>query len=561
MPKTKRSSRSRASAPITPFFAAVTVYFLFCLVLGGGTRAGFFSDVVLQVLAVPMLLWAGWRLIELPLEAGGKQGRIAILVCVLAAAVPILQLVPMPPALWTALPGRADFVSALDAAGLEGGWRPISVSPRATWLSALALLPPAAVLLAALQLSYAERRRLMLVLLAFGMIAAALGLLQVAQGTRSPLRFYAVTNATETVGFFANRNHQAALLYALVPIAAAVSIAAVIRAQAAGSLQSRRATPHLTVAVLGLAALVILLAAEAITRSRAGIALALVALIGSIAMTYVGRVPEALSRSGAALSTATRTVRRLLLAAFGLALLVGGQMAFYRAQDRFASDLLDDGRIAIARTTIEAARAFMPFGSGLGTFVPVYKAFERPVDDWGAFVNHAHNDYLELWLEAGLIGMATMILALAWVATACVRIWRRGLPGAGRRDSLLASAATLMLVLLLAHATVDYALRTTALMAVFALAAALVNVPVGKQAASSGRSSDGIEHRERAGPHPPEFEPEVAAADQSEGPRFAPLPAREDWPVAWRRPGRPERPPMPKLPSLATDDREKPEEK
>ncbi|HWV83441.1 MAG TPA: O-antigen ligase family protein [Hyphomicrobiaceae bacterium] len=539
-----------------------TAYFLACLMLGGGTRAGFFSDVALQMLAVPLLLWAAWRLIELPPDAGRKQGRIAILVCLLAAAIPLVQLVPMPPALWTALPGRADFVSALEAAGLEPGWRPISVSPRGTWLSAIALLPPAAVLLCAAQLGYAERRRIAIVLLAFGMVAAALGLLQVAQGTASPLRFYAFTNATETVGFFANRNHHAALLYVLVPIAAAMSIAAVIRTQAAGSIRSRRASPHLIVAMLGLAALVVLVAAQAITRSRAGIGLTLVALLGSLAMTYAGRFSGVSPSSKTPDNTATRTGRRLLIAAFGLAVLMATQLAFHRVQTRFASGPLEDGRVLLVRTTIEGARAFMPFGSGMGTFVPVYKAFERPVDDWGAFINRAHNDYLELWLEAGLIGIVAMIVALGWIAAACVRVWRSGLPGAGQRDSLLACAATLVLFLLLMHSMVDYPLRTTALMAVFAFAAALVHAPLGAEAVLSARSSEPAERRKNARPRSLEPEPDAMAEPQSDGARFAPLPPRTDWPVAWRRPGRPDRPPMPKLPgSVRTDDRDESEKR
>lgn len=558
MSKTKRSSRSRAPEPITPFFAAVTVYVVACLVLGGGTNAGFLSDVALQALAVPMLLWAGWRLIELPPDAGGRQGRIAILVCLLATAIPLLHLVPLPPAFWTTLPGRDGLASALDAAGLPVSWHPISISPRRTWLSALALLPPSAVLLSALQLGYADRRRLAIVLLAFGMVAAVLGLLQVAQGTASPLRFYAFTNTTEAVGFFANRNHHAALLYALVPIAAAVVITAVMRAQAAGSMRSRRATPHLIVAVLGLAALVILVAAQAITRSRAGIGLTLVALLGSFAMTYAARTPAALSRPSASPETATRIVRRLLMAAFGLAILVGGQMAFYRVHDRFSASPLEDGRLSLAQTTVEAAWALMPSGSGVGTFVPAFQAAVSPQDDFAAtYVNRAHNDYLELWLEAGLIGIVVMVLALGWLAAASIRAWRHGLPGAGQRDGLLACAATLVLVLLLAHSTVDYPLRTTALMAAFMLAVALVNAPLRAREAHSRRSFDPAEPQERRAPMA--VEPDAIAAQQSEPAPFAPVPPRADWPAAWRRPGRPDRPPIPGLPgSGAADAREDP---
>ena len=292
MSKRTRSSHRRLPSPITPFFGATVAFFVACLLLGGGSRSGFLSDAVLQVLAVPLLLWALWRLIDIPPDLGRGRARAAVLVCLLAAALPLMQLVPLPPSLWMTLPGRADFISTLGVAGLEAGWRPLSMSPRGTWLSALALLPPAAELLSVLQLGYVERRRLAFVWLAIGMIAVALGLLQVAQGTASRMRFFAFTNTTETVGFFANRNHHAALLYCLVLIAAAVFIAAVVRAIEAGSFRSRRAMPHVAVAVLGLAALVILVAAQAIARSRAGLGLTLMALLGAFAMTYVVRTRD-----------------------------------------------------------------------------------------------------------------------------------------------------------------------------------------------------------------------------------------------------------------------------
>ena len=51
-----------------------------------------------------------------------------------------------------------------------------------------------------------------------------LGHFQVAQGQASPLRFYQFTNPTEAVGFFANRNHFAALIYSVVLLTAAWAI-------------------------------------------------------------------------------------------------------------------------------------------------------------------------------------------------------------------------------------------------------------------------------------------------------------------------------------------------
>ena len=205
----KRHSRSRWQflPSIDPFFVAIAVYLIACLTLGGGTREGFVSDVALQSLAVPLLLWASWRLLDVPAPDSGRRGRTALAVCLLIAALPLAHLVPLPPSVWMLLPGRSDFETSLHAAGLEVAWLPLSVAPSMSWLSGLALLPPMAVFLGVLQLGYADRRRLSLVILLVGMLSVGLGLLQVAQGPSSPLRFYAFTNTSEAGGFFAYSNH------------------------------------------------------------------------------------------------------------------------------------------------------------------------------------------------------------------------------------------------------------------------------------------------------------------------------------------------------------------
>ena len=226
--KLSRHHRFWSLPPITAFSGATAVYMVLCLILGGGSREGFLGDVALQAMAVPFLLWATWRMFDVPLDAGRRRAMWTVALCLLAFAIPAAHLVPLPPSVWMKLPGRAGFESSLVAAGLEVGWLPLSLVPRATWLSALALLPPMAVFLACLQSGYVDRRRLSVVLLVVGGVSAVLGLLQLAQGQSSPLRFYAYTNTTEAVGFFANRNHFASLLYCLLLVAAAWAIAAVV---------------------------------------------------------------------------------------------------------------------------------------------------------------------------------------------------------------------------------------------------------------------------------------------------------------------------------------------
>jgi hypothetical protein len=539
-------SRWQPLPSISFFFGAIAAYLVACLIFGGGTREGFLSDVALQGLAVPLLLWAAWRLLDLPSSAGGRQARAALLVCLLAAALPLAQLVPLPPSVWKQLPARADFESNLLAAGLEVGWLPLSVAPSLTWLSALALMPPMVVFLGILQLGYAERRRVSLLILITGLVGVVLGLLQVAQGPSSPLRFYAFTNTGDAVGFFANRNHYAALLYCLLLIAAAWVISTVAEFTRAGlSLQSRQSTPYVMGLLVNFTVLVVLVAAQAMTRSRAGLALTFVALLGGFALA--ARTPIAPGEARFPPGATTRGARRVMLAAMSLAVLFGAQFALYRIQARFADDPLADWRLPFARNTIEAAIAYMPFGSGMGTFVPVYQAFEKAADNVAsAFANRAHNDYLELWLEAGLVGVAAMIGVVVWILWASWRVWRRGLPGGAHRDDLLACAASGALLLLLAHAAVDYALRTSALMAVFAWAVAMGISPIGALARKSSREtlegarSAGSRTRRRSGsrstserPAEPELTSQQHGTAASDRP-FVSAPLRDDWPAAWR---------------------------
>ncbi len=548
MTKRPIGSRWQRLQSVSPFFIVVALYVVACLALGGGTREGFIGDVVLQGFAVPLLLWAGWRLIDVPAANGGRRGRATLAACLLIAMVPLAQLVPLSPSLWMRLPGRSDYEGSLMAAGLEVGWQPLSVVPSMTWLSFLALLPPAAVLLGVLQLSYTERWRLSLAILSVGLVSVGVGLLQVAQGPTSSLRFYALTNDTEAVGFFANRNHYAALLYCLVLVAAAFSVAVVADFARAGlSFKSTRSTTHIIAALSGFAAVFILVAAQAMARSRAGLGLTAVALMGAFALAYLTPAGTTVAQQEQRGAKAASGAIRLLAAAILLACLFGLQFAVYRMSHRFHFDPLTDARVVFARNTIDAAIAYMPFGSGLGTFVSVYPGFEKASDNMAsAYANRAHNDYLELWLEAGLAGLIGIGMFLIWAAVKCWRVWRRGLPDARHRDNLLACAAALAMMLLLAHASVEYHLRTAAMMAVFAWTVAMVMGPVGFWPAAAAddlfkSSAARRERRERSRKTPPQ-DPgaqEGVASEVADAPppaQFVPAPPRDDWPESWRPP-------------------------
>jgi len=421
------------------------------LLLGGGTRQGLWSDAVVQLAALVLLAFLSFFVVPAR-PAAVNPWPLALVGA--AILLPLLQLVPLPPWLWAALPGRAPFATAYGDAGIDIPWQPLSLDRRATWRCLLALLPPIAVFLSVARLDLPARRSLSLVLIAIVVGGVLLGLAQLMQGPQSPLRFFPVTNVSHSVGFFANRNHYAALLYSLIPFTAAWML---------GLTLDRRPERH-----VGLAACVLvyalLLLGLGLSLSRAGVSLALVATL--LAIVIAART-GGLARRGLAIV--------LVATALGGVLVV--QFAFLGLADRFDTQVLDDYRLTIAATALEAARAFFPVGSGLGTFDPVYRMFEAPDALIASYVNHAHNDWLELWLEGGVPAMALVVLFLGWFAVAAARVWRLRPRERVALDRALAQAAAATAALLLLHSAVDYPLRTTALSVLFAYCCGLLTPP------------------------------------------------------------------------------------
>lgn len=517
------SEGRRVIARNSVFFLLAAAVIIAGLLLGGGTRSGFLSDVILQLMSIPLLLAALWRLPEL-LAAGSTH--TAVLMALALVVLPLLQLIPLPPALWTALSGRGLAVETAQIVGQADTWRPLSLTPDATALSLISLLPPLSVFLAVLLLSYRERRQLSLLILAVGLSGVFIGLTQVAQGPASALRFFAVTHPHDATGFFASRNHFSALLYTLMLLAAAWTVDLGFASRGPRAV-ARSSAGSVLLIVAAFVMLVVLVAAQTMARSRMGLALTIGALLGAGALALADR------RSTAGFSAGMK----LMLGAVVLAGMLAAQLTLYRVLERFTSDPLKDARFNFAASTIAAARDYFPFGSGIGTFVSVYATYEQPAHAFQRhYVNHAHNDFLEIWLEAGACGIALMALFLLWLAARGFGVWRRGLAGARAIDAGLAKAATLAVLLLLVHSLVDYPLRTGALMAIFAFACALLVEPV----AEAKREAEPA-----APPREAELWRRVLEAAQPTGP-LAPLPGAlrpgerwgedEDWPEAWRKP-------------------------
>jgi hypothetical protein len=195
--------------------SGIFIAFIVLCFLGGGASRG---DVLSLVYLRPAAVLTIAALLLIPVERDWRTYRSLSLMLAAFAVLIAAQLVPLPPALWQALPGRAPFESAATAAGLPQPWRPLSLTPERTLQSLLTLLFPLAALVGMATIGRDQGRRLLLFLIAATLLSAVLGILQLTAGESSPFHFYAITHRGSAVGVFANRNHQAALLALCIPM-------------------------------------------------------------------------------------------------------------------------------------------------------------------------------------------------------------------------------------------------------------------------------------------------------------------------------------------------------
>ena len=126
------------------------------------------------------------------------------------------------------------------------------------------------------------------------------------------------------------------------------------------------------------------------------------------------------------------------------------------------SEISGGMRLSIDRDAFRMFRDKPVLGCGLGTFPVVYPQFRSFYTNF--FVNEAHNDYLQLLTETGLLGFGTMV----WFV---VVVYRRALGKIGNWTSDVGGAVTLACTLgftgILVHSFFDFNLQVPANAALF----------------------------------------------------------------------------------------------
>lgn len=417
--------------------------FLAALLLGGGQ--GTLGDTFCQMLALVLI---GLALFRHRRDPAAGLPRIAWLAAI-PLALPLLQLLPLPGFLWNAGAAREAIAAQLASVGVEHDPR-LSLVPLATERALFWLLPGVALFLSALQWRRPAQLRLLLVFVVVALLSVFLGMAQLTAGEDNGLRFYAITNPTSAVGLFANRNHFAIFLVMALPF--------VIIGTAALANGRRESGEGLALLLIGgVGAVVMLILGVAMAGSRAGL------LLGVLAI--------ALSALAVVALRGRRGTRRLLGGVVALGLLLGASFAGVGLGDAEQGDPLEDGRVHYAQVALRAAEAHAPWGTGLGGFRRAYEA-EDTDTPLSVYINHAHSDPIELWLEAGWLAPLVLLPLVLAFAAGGLRVWR--LRREHAKGAWIRQAAWIALLMVLLHSLVDYPLRTTAHIALAGLLAACI---------------------------------------------------------------------------------------
>jgi O-antigen ligase len=439
------SVKSKLSfSPSLPF---VLLAVLFCVLFaaGGSSRADAPGQVVVQSASVLAIILAILKRPQQPFSSAKPVWLI------LSAAIVLgfVQLLPLPPAVWQALPGRTPLLEAAVVLGEPQPWRPISLVPGATVNAVSSLFVPLAVLLLITQLKGSERASLTGMILS---LIAATMLVGLVQFSGLHLTTSVADNADgEVSGFLANRNHFALLM----------AIGSVIAPTWAVS--RNRGQEWRSPVALGL---IILFALSTLASgSRAGILIGALGLIAGITIARQG-IKRSLARYPRWVFPAVMCTTLIIVAGFAVTSFVANRAISINRL--LAMDPSQDLRRRALPHIVEMIRIYFPAGSGLGSFDPIYRMHE-PLDLLAdTYLNHAHNDIIEVILDGGLIGALILFGAMLWWSKQTLRLFNT----VAEMRNALPKAGSAIILLVVAASSVDYPARTPIVMAILVAAAA-----------------------------------------------------------------------------------------
>jgi len=318
-----------------------------------------------------------------------------VIVCAAIGA----QLVPLPQAalLFVSPNTPAVLAQIYLLYALQSGAHALSIAPAATW-HALALFMAFAALLVALTrwLSLEGTRWLLWAVAVMGLVLALFGVGQKALGDGIRIYgFWTPIMPGTPFGPFVNRNHFAGWVLMAIPLTLGLVCAGIAR-----GLSRRRPTWRERLLWLGsVDGSRVMLAATCL------VAMAL-ALVMTLSRSGMAALAIALTLSGAAILRGVRGADRrsfIWLLALSVGFLVVAWVGVDVVANRFAGTSWTefDQRRGAWSDALDIASRFVATGTGLNTYGTATLIFQR--HDLAQHYAQAHNDYLQLWAEGGLL--------------------------------------------------------------------------------------------------------------------------------------------------------------
>lgn len=292
---------------------------------------------------------------------------------------------------------------------------------------------------------------------------------------------YPIPYNSRCFGTFMSRNHAGVYLYLHAAVALALTFWHIRRA----GENTLKGGPHLVAAFLAFA----LALTVALTGSTAGVAAVLAILLVSVPAAYYFGFPGS---RGSRRQIILITAAAMLLSAAAILAATDLKPLVERFRQKTASfqQTGADDRAPLRRATWALiadggwqGRAWVGYGAGSYRWIsPPFQAQQKELQRDGKLFYraiHAHNDWLEMLADWGVLGLLPVLAALAWLGRRLARGFRAGHP-----ETVPFATA---LILLGAHASVDLLFWFTPLMFMAAFMVAAMTCLTEQSSAEMGR--------------------------------------------------------------------------
>lgn len=301
-----------------------------------------------------------------------------------------------------------------------------------------------------------QARKVAVIVALYGIAIAAFALLQ---GVSPNGKLYWLRRPTmggAIYGPYVNHNHYAGLMELLMPVPLVLSLTRL-------TSEKERIAAGIAAAIMAVTVF--------LSGSRGGMIAISIELVVFFLLLARQGAPRFRHKKGMQLAVVTAFAIVLV----GLLWWLGGKELSSRVSSIAAethTELSGGMRLSIDRDALRMFRNKPVLGWGLGTFPTVYPRFRSFYTNF--FVNEAHNDYLQLLSEMGLLGFATMLWFL-------IVLYRRALRKINDWTSNVTGAVTLACSLgitgILVHSLLDFNLQIPANAALFYVLCTLAAAP------------------------------------------------------------------------------------